>query len=120
QLNEEAEEEVEIRLLSDSRYAEEFDLVVDEIVDRYVADEFKGGELERVRNYFFRSTDRQDKLRFARTLKERERKEPPPSPNPKPIKRRGWLPTLSFAPAWALAASFIVVAGIGLLAYRSY
>jgi len=94
--------------------------VVDETVDRYVADEFKGDELERVRNYFFKSTDRQDKLRFARTLKERERKEPPPSPNPKPIKRRGWLPTLSFAPAWALAASFIVVAGIGLLAYRSY
>lgn len=94
--------------------------MVDEIVDRYVADEFKGDELERVRNYFFKSTDRQDKLRFARTLKERERKENPQTPNPKPIKRRGWLPMPSFAPAWALAASFIVVAGIGLLAYRSY
>jgi CHAT domain-containing protein/lipoprotein NlpI len=111
---------VEIRLLSDQQYGEEFDLVVDEIIDRYVAGEFTGDELERVRNYFFKSKHRQDKLRFARTLKERETNQNPPTPNPKPVDRWTWLPRLSFAPSLALAASLIAVAGIGLLGYRAY
>lgn len=112
---------MEIRLLSDPKYAEEFDLVVDDIVDRYVAGEFKGDELERVQQYFFKSKQRQDKLRFARTLKEHENTEKAPAPSPpKPVNRWGWLPIPSFAPSLALAASLIAIAGVGLLAYRAY
>ena len=45
-------------------------MAVDDIIDRYVAGEFRGAELDRVRNYFFRSDVRQEKLRFALALKQ--------------------------------------------------
>ena len=69
QLIEEAEEQVELRLLNDAAYAEEFDVIVDEITDQYVADGFQGEERERVEQYFFKSADRRDKLKFAIALK---------------------------------------------------
>ena len=58
-LSEAEEAELEIRLLSDPEYAQEFDASVEQIIDRYVAGEFHGADLEQVRRYFLRSDERQ-------------------------------------------------------------
>ena len=48
QLTEAEAEQVELRLLTDSGFGEEYDLVVNEITDDYVAGKFAGKELEQV------------------------------------------------------------------------
>jgi hypothetical protein len=61
------EEKVELRLLLDAEYAEEFDRAVDGVIEGYIAGQFKEPQLQRVRNYFFKANQRQEKLRFALT-----------------------------------------------------
>src|SRR5258705_4914446 len=68
QLQEADEERLELRLLMDAAYAEEFDIIVDEITDQYLAGEFQGEELDGVERYFLRATDRRNKLNFASSL----------------------------------------------------
>ena len=65
QLRDEDEERLELRLLTDPAFGEDFDTVVDEITDKYVGDEFQGEERKRVEQYFLRSAERQNKVRFA-------------------------------------------------------
>ena len=71
QLGEAEEERVELRLLTDSSFGEEFDTVVDEITDQYVGNEFKGEERKRVEQYFLRAPQRQMKAHFAIELLQR-------------------------------------------------
>ena len=62
---------MELRLLTDPSFIEEFDTVVDEIADQYAGDEFAGKERERVEQYFLASAERQQKVQFARDLMQR-------------------------------------------------
>lgn len=59
---------MELRLLTNAAYAEEFDIIVDEITDQYVAGEFQGEDRERVEQYFLTAAERHNKLIFASTL----------------------------------------------------
>jgi len=68
QLKEAEEERVELRLLTDPAFGEGFDAVVDEITDQYVGNELQGEERKRVEQYFLRSAERQQKVRFASEL----------------------------------------------------
>jgi anti-sigma-K factor RskA len=68
QLQEAHEERLELRLLMDADYAEEFDIIVDEITDQYLVDEFQGEEREGVERYFLKAADRRNKLNFASSL----------------------------------------------------
>ena len=52
QLGEADEERIELRLLTDPAFGEEFDTIVDEIADQYAGNEFRGEERERVEQYF--------------------------------------------------------------------
>ena len=65
QLQGEDEDRLELRLLTDPAFGEEFDTVVDEITDQYVGNQFQGEERKRVEQYFLRSAERQNKVRFA-------------------------------------------------------
>ncbi len=47
QLEEADQERLELRLLTDPSFIEEFDTIVDEIADQYAGDEFKGEERKR-------------------------------------------------------------------------
>lgn len=67
-LREEDEERVELRLLTDPVFAEDFDTIVDEITDQYVGKELPGEERKRVERYFLQSAERQQKVRFAGEL----------------------------------------------------
>ena len=71
QMDEADAEQLELRLLTDPAFGEEFDTIVDELTDEYVGNELQGEERKRVEQYFLRSTERQNKVRFANELLER-------------------------------------------------
>lgn len=64
QLAEADEEVVELRLMSDQAFSEEFDIVVDEIASLYVSGHFTGEEKTQVEQYFLRSPQRRLKVQF--------------------------------------------------------
>jgi CHAT domain-containing protein len=99
QLTEAEEEQIEMRLLSEPDFADEHDIVVNEVTDDYVAGSFEGEELEQVEQYFFKSTERQQKLKFALALKARKSESGADS-------KRLW-----FMPYLAIAASLVIAAG---------
>lgn len=100
-LREEEEERIELRLLNDPGYGEEFDIAVDEITDQYLANEIQGEERERVENYFFKSAQRRDKLKYAAALSAYQLQQP---------RRSKWWTS----PGFRIAASVILVATVVL------
>src|SRR6266576_5012016 len=72
QLTEAENEQVELRLLTEPEFAEEYDIVVNEITDDYVAGKFEGAELRQVEEHFFKSGERRDKLNFTLALRQRK------------------------------------------------
>ena len=83
--------------MSDAVYVEEFDVVVDELTDQYVAGEVQDAEREQMERHFFASPARREKLRIAAALKERQQ-----------THRKRWLPS----PELRIAASILIVAGL--------
>jgi CHAT domain-containing protein/tetratricopeptide (TPR) repeat protein len=71
-LSETDAEEVELRLLRDPEYGDEFDIMVDTIVDEYLEDELSAEEREQAERHFFKSASRREKLKFAAALKKRK------------------------------------------------
>jgi len=96
-LRQEEEERVEIRLLSDPVYIEEFDVVENELTDQYVTGEVQGAEREQMEQHFFAAPARREKLRIAAALKERQQ-----------TSRKRWLPS----PELRIAASILIVVGL--------
>jgi len=96
---------LELRLLTDAAYAEQFDIAVDELTEQYAADEIHGEERKRVEKYFLRSEDRRAGLRFALALKEEARR------------RHKWRAPRLFL---LIAASFLVVLGLGVGTWRAF
>lgn len=111
ELEEPEEEQLEVRLLTDSDFAAEFDQAVNDVIDRYVAGEFKGPQLERIRSYFFNSAERQEKLRFALALKEHKSEQVAAPVHAQ--RRSAWLSYL------ATAAAIVVVVGIGWFVWNA-
>src|ERR1051325_4151382 len=52
QLEDADQERIELRLLTDPSFGEEFDTIVDELTDQYVRNELPDDERERVEKYF--------------------------------------------------------------------
>jgi len=88
---------VEVRLLSDPVYTEEFDVIVNELTDQYVAGAVEGAERDQMERYFFASSARREKLRIAAALKERQQSRAKP-----------WLPSQQLR----IAASVLIVVGL--------
>ena len=61
--------ELELRLLSDSQFGEEFDSMVDTIIDQYLDDELSPEDRDRAERYFFKSSIRREELNFAASIK---------------------------------------------------
>jgi tetratricopeptide (TPR) repeat protein len=102
QLPEAEEEQVELRLLTEPEFAEEYDIVVNEITDDYIAGNFEGAELRQVEEHFFKSSDRRDKLNFALALRQQKTDLSKDAKE----RRKGWL-----NPYLAIAASVLLVVG---------
>ena len=96
-LQEDDEERIEIRLLSDAVYTEEFDVVVNELTDQYVTGEVQDAEREQMERHFFASPARREKLRIAAALKERQQ-----------TNRKRWVPSTELR----IAASILIIVGL--------
>ena len=83
--------------MSDPVYIEQFDVVVNELTDRYVAGEVQGAERAQMEGYFFASPARREKLRIAAALKERQL-----------TNRKRWLPSRELR----IAASILIIVGL--------
>lgn len=108
-LSEAEAEQFELRLLSDPGFGEEFDIMVDTIVDQYLDDELSPEERERAEQYFFRSESRREKLKFAAALKKRKAD----------YLRHRWRPG-GWTPYLKAAAIAFVAVGIGAITLRPY
>lgn len=93
---------MEVRLLSDPVYTEEFDVVVNELTDQYITGEVQGAEREQMERHFFASPARREKLRIAAALKERQQ-----------ANRKRWLAS----PEMRIAASILIVVGLAFGAF---
>ena len=116
QLQEADEESIELRLLTDGAFVEEFDTIVDEVTDQYVRGELAESEREGFEKSFLATTEGQQKIRFATELLDRavaERGAPAPTPKRAP----GFFSQLSAL--WqrqsmrlaASAAAVVIIAG---------
>ncbi|HKR14914.1 MAG TPA: CHAT domain-containing protein [Pyrinomonadaceae bacterium] len=104
--------------MTEPEYSEELDLLVEEIIDQYTAGEFHGEELEQVRNYFFKSEQRKEQLRFAIAWKERKPQAPVVAGSTAAVTQLP-PPKRSLTPYLAIAAIFIVGLGVGFIMWRS-
>lgn len=121
QLETAEQERIELQLLTDPSFGEEFDTVVDELTDQYVRDELTDDERKRAEKYFLNTRVRQQKLEFAKELlshAEAERSEPaqmtvaqPASPSLLDQIRAFWRRP-SYAHVGLSAAVVLVVAGL--------
>jgi hypothetical protein len=131
-LPQEDEERVELRLLTDVAYTEEFDTTVNELTDEYVAGEITGEERERVEEYFLTAPERRDKAKFAAALINQAKAErevrSTASASRVPIERgktslleRARLFWTSHSPSWRMATATIAVAMVvGLMALLQF
>lgn len=71
QIPEEAESQIETRLLTDKEFYEELSIVEDELIDQYLAGALSISDRESFESHFVLSSERQQKVRFARALKKR-------------------------------------------------
>jgi methionine-rich copper-binding protein CopC len=124
QLDEAEQERIELQLLTDSSFTEEFDTVVDELTDQYVRNELADDERKRAEKYFLNTPERQQKLEFAKELLSHadvERGESSQMATVRPIadqapslldQIRAFWRRPTFAHGGLLAAVLLVVAGL--------
>lgn len=84
QLPEADEESLELRLLSEPSFVEEFDTVVDEVADQYVRKELQGSERKGFEDSYLRTTEGRRKVRFTSELLERAANRDTPVPVSEP------------------------------------
>lgn len=121
QLAEPDAERLEMRLLTEPSFIEEFDMTVDEITASYVAGQFAGAEKEQVERYFLQSPERRRKLEFmTELLHQVGAVQVQPLTNVRHDKRPGFAERIrpffsgpNFAPRFATVAMAIVVLVIG-------
>ncbi|HKC62842.1 MAG TPA: CHAT domain-containing protein, partial [Pyrinomonadaceae bacterium] len=106
------EEQVELRLLADADYSEEFEIVENQLVDQYIEGTLSVEERIQFDQYFLRAPERKDKLAFATALSKVARERTLVVPAPFKKIRAPWY---SFSSIYLKAAAVIVVAvGLGL------
>src|SRR5689334_5316469 len=101
----EAAEKIELRLLTDPEYADEFNIVVNQITDDYVNGVFKGEERERVEKVFFKTPQRREKLSFSLALKRAQSDH----------RRSSWRVLKIYVP---IAAGVLLAATVGITVWK--
>jgi CHAT domain-containing protein len=122
QLAETDEERVELRLLSDADYAEEFDVLENQLIDEYVSNGLSAEDRARCEQYFLKAPERKGKLAFATSLNQAalarasEKLRPEPS-SPPGVARPGTPARRLFWPVYLKAAAIVIIAvvvGLGI------
>lgn len=108
QLDDESVERLEFRLISEPEVVEEFDVIVDEIIDDYVAGELSEVDRQNAEAHFLVAPERQEKLVVARALRSFVQKNRKPSEQ-----TTGTIPPRRIpAYIWATALALFVVLGL--------
>lgn len=89
---------MELRLLTEAGYAEEFDIIFDELMDEYSSGKLSEDERLKFKNRFLSTPERQQKLRFSMALNRcasssRRKVDPQPKKEKSPVS--------SVKPTWA-------------------
>ncbi|HKS26482.1 MAG TPA: CHAT domain-containing protein [Pyrinomonadaceae bacterium] len=115
ELTEAEEEIVELRLLVDSEFSEEFEMLEDELIDQYVEDALPPEQRQRLEQRFFESPERRRKLRFALALRDQcATADSPEKQKVVPLKSHARRSRAPFSLTYLRAAAVILVAlGIG-------
>src|SRR5215510_8145941 len=125
QLDDTDQEQVELKLMSDSSYAQEFDITVDEITDQYVAGELSQDERSLVEKHFLKAPDRREKVAFASALASHVAHSSKPTPRvaPAPSKPTFFENVAAFLRAQSplmRSAFALAVVAIGVFAYFAW
>ncbi len=115
-------EELELRLLTEPSFVEEFDTVVDEVTDQYARNELEASERRVFEAKFLATAEGQQKLSFASELLERaiaERDDAVPKPVSESDGKPGffeWIGTFWQSQSMRLAASgaAVVIIAVGI------
>jgi hypothetical protein len=123
QLPEADEERLELRLLSDPAFVEEFDTVVDEVTDQYVRKELEASEQKGFEKSYLTTAEGQQKARFASGLLERAAAKRGAAvvtalPQPGFFERLGAFWQVQSLRIAAIAAAVAIIAGGAYLASR--
>jgi tetratricopeptide (TPR) repeat protein len=112
QLSEEEQTPLEERLLTDDDFFERLNMAEDELIDEYLADRLGPDDRQEFNGHFMIAPERQQKLRFSKALRKYVATGPKIVPGL-------WTRIISNS-YLRLAASIIIVAGIGLGVYRGF
>lgn len=121
QLSDVEQQKVELRLLSDDSFGQEFDIVEDELIDEYIADELSSNERVKFEQHFLTHPDRHQKLKSGQALKRYfEKANPIPTPKSGFFQRlSAWLNENVIARPVPAGIAVVVVAVVGLIILRS-
>lgn len=117
QLTTSEQQAVELKLLSDEAFADELEIVEDELIDEYLRGELSTKERASFEKYFLAHETRQRKLQAGEALKRHFHKV---SPNPipsAPSSNLGFFGSFLRSPSFAVAVSIIGVAVIGVVGW---
>jgi CHAT domain-containing protein len=95
--------------LSDPGFGQEFDIMVDTIVDEYLEDELSPHDRKQAETYFFKSERRREKLAFAAALKRRKTEL---------LRKREWWKTRT--PYLRAAAIVFVAVSLGAITFKTF
>ena len=113
------EESLELRLLTEPAFVEEFDTVVDEVTDQYVRKELKEGERKGFEKSYLTTAEGRQKVRFTSELLERAASERGGAPVVRPIgffyRARAFWQVQSLRLAATAAAMVIIAVGLFLI-----
>ena len=120
QLSDVEQQDVELRLLSDDSFAQEFEIVEDEVIDEFLAGELSRDERVKFEQHFLTHPDRHNKLKTAQAFKRYFGKIPPdPVPRPTVIGRlSAWLNQNVIPRPVPAVIAVLVVAVVGLIIWR--
>ena len=106
---------VELQLLSDDSFADELEIVEDELIDEYLKGELSRRERASFQKYFLAHETRRRKLQASEALNRHLEKI---SPKPTPTKFE-FFTSFFLSPSFAVAASSIGVAVVGVVVWYS-
>ena len=118
QLSAPDQQELELKLLTDTNFADELEIAEDELIDQYLTNELSNDDRARFEEHFLTTDERQRKLRSAQVIKRHlDRLTPISQPTPGLLAQlRKWFTANSVIPVTATA---IFIAVVGLVIWRT-